>query len=174
MKHAIYLLFLLPLVALAQPSKVTALYAFHGTTWEWTDGAKTFQVKLFDFSYVINEPLDGLTFFLSYKMTDVSGNILYKTRPALLRYKGNLPFGGILGASDSPTPNLYGQIDDYSNSNYEYSIPGMLEIVYIPCNGLACPPQISWKISKPKEIVKDPDSPDDYNLPKDIVLTKVN
>jgi hypothetical protein len=87
---------------------------------------------------------------------------------------GSLPFGGILGAEIDSAPYLYGQIDDYSHPNYVYSIQGMLKIIYIPCQGLGCSPQISWTITKPKELVQDPSAPDDYNLPTDIILTKVN
>src|SRR5690606_2361326 len=156
-----------------QPT-LTALQAFHNTTWQWTDGTNTFQVTLLDSGFERNESVDGFTFFLIYKMIDNLGNVIYETRPAIINYNGNLPFGGILGASNDPVPNLYGQIDDYSDLNYVYSIQGMLEIIYLPCQGLGCSSQISWKITKPKELVQDPSAPDDYNLPRDIVLTKVN
>ena len=159
----------------AQTSQPTPLAVFHNTTWEWQDSNNnTFRLKILDIDFEKNTSLDGTVMFLQYKMISNNGDVIYETRPGLINYSGNLPLGGVLGSSNDPTPNLYGEIDDYSNSNYEYSIPGMLKIEYIPCQGIGCSPQISWKITKPYEIVKDPDSPNDYNLPKDIVLTKVD
>ncbi|MDC3388873.1 hypothetical protein OAX11_05130 [Flavobacteriaceae bacterium] len=173
MKHLIYLILLLPIVITAQPT-LTTVQAFHDTTWEWTDGTNTFQVTLLDSGFERTEPLDGLTFFLIYKMIDNLGNVIYETRPSVISYNGNLPFGGILGANDEPVSNLYGQIEDRTDSNYENGINGMLEIIYIPCQGLGCSPKISWKITRAKDMIGLTDSPDDYNLPTDIILTKVN
>jgi hypothetical protein len=174
MKKIIYLLLLLPLAIPAQTSQLTPLQVFHNTNWEWTDGTNTFTVTLLDSDFERNKPLEGLTFFLTYKMVDNSGNTIYETRPSVISYDGSLPFGGILTAYDETPSMLYGQIDDFSHPNNEYGIQAMLKIVYIPCQGTGCSPQISWKISKPVEIVVDPSAPDDYNLPKDIILTKVN
>jgi hypothetical protein len=175
MKKMIYLMLFLPIVISAQTTQLTALEVFHDTTWEWKDSNNnTFRLKILDIDFEKNTPLDGTVMFLHYKMISNTGEIIYETRPGLINYSGNLPLGGALGSSNEPTPNLYGQIDDYSNTNFEYSIPGILEIVYIPCQGTNCSPQISWKITKPSEIVTFQGAPNDYNLPKDIILTKVN
>jgi hypothetical protein len=175
MKKIIYLLLLLPLATSAQTSQLTALEVFHNTTWEWRDSNDNiFRLKILDIEFEGNTSLNGKVMFLHYKMISNTGEVIYETRPAVLHDNSNLPFGGALGSSDNPTPNLYGQIDDFSHPNNEYGIQAMLKIEYIPCQGTGCSPQISWKITKPDEIVVDPSAPDDYNLPKDIVLTKVN
>lgn len=175
MKHLIYLILLLPIVISAQTPQptLTTIQAFHDTTWEWTDGTNTFQVEIIDCETLRNQQANGNCMYVKYKLIDNNGIIVYTTRetPA---FNSNTPIGGVLAAYEENPPILYGQIEDRTDSNYVYGINGMLEIVYIPCQELSCSPQISWKITKPKELVQDPSAPDNYNLLTDIILTKVD
>jgi hypothetical protein len=173
MKHLSYLVLFLPIVISAQTSQLTALEAFHNTTWEWTDGANTFQVKIIDCETLRNQEVKGVCMYVKYKLIDNNGIVLYSTRQTPITNL-DIPIGGILAAYNETIPSLYGQIEDRTDSNYEYGIDGMLKIVHIPCQGIGCSPQISWKITKPAEIVTFEGAPNDYNLPKDIILTKVN
>ncbi len=174
MKNLLNIILLLPLITAAQlqPS-IEPIAAFHNTTWEWTDGTYIFQVHIIDCEVITNRPPAGICSYVRYSMKDTASNILYQARlyPA---QPSDDPIGGILGAYDSNPPFLYGQIEDHSDPNYIYWIEGMLKITYIPCQGTGCDPQIRWVINRPKELVKDPSAPDEYNLPTDIVLTKTN
>lgn len=168
---------MMPVLSIAQIQNFqlipNASNAFHDTTWEWTNGNEIFEVKMHDCNFETNEINNGKCMFISYKMIS-SGTVLYETRPSIINYTGDLPLGGILGAQNDPVPTLYGQIQDETEQSSNYWIEGMLKITYIPCQGVNCIPQISWVISKPKELVKDPTSPDDYNLPTNIILDKTN
>ena len=153
MKHLIFFLLLLPLTVSAQSSQLTLtiVEAFHNTKWEWTDRSDTFQVEIVDCEALRNQQPEGSCMYVRYKLINSNGEVIYTTRETPAS-NSNTPIGGIIAAYNESPPKLYGQIEDRTHPDHVYGINAMLKIEYIPCQGLGCSPQISWKITKPKEI----------------------
>jgi len=169
-----YICYVLTLSISAQTiqNQESPLDVFHDTSWEWSNSEYTLELYIKDAKALIGDPIDGSVFFIQYNIFDIStGNIIYQTRDSLI---DNKDFGGLLGSYTQNTTFLYGSITDNSNTNHIHGLEGMLKLTYIPCQGTLCNPQLHWELKKPKELLSFQGAPDDYNLPTDIILTKVN
>jgi len=144
---------------------VNHLTPFTGN-WEWVNGNQSFKVYL----YIDNGRLKG-----DYKLVEMTNN------SQTIIYSSRVPFGntgyfatGINGGSrDGIT--MGSQFADYSWLwNGEDKIKyGLLGITIQPANSLGQIITARWKVEKHSGIRLDTE-PDNFVIPTDIVLTKIN
>lgn len=175
MKNLIYMFYFFSLTISAQvvQNPLTPLEAFQNTTWEWSDSQIKLEISFKNLALEMGKPENGNVFYFAYKIIGLNDNsILYETAETIGIFDKD--FGGALGSHIDNQPYLRGLIIDKSDTNYAYGIEGMLKLTYIPCEGVLCSPQLQWELKKPKELLYFQGAPDDYNLPTDIILTKVD
>ena len=138
---------------------------FQGT-WKWEHNNQTFYV--FIKSETINNNNKVLS--LDYKLVDINNSDIYNS-------KINNEFfwaGAILNEV-----NYYGSgfISDCTHNQTDDCFDGWINLKYIsPSGGLGSQPTLHWKLKKFSDYMQGSTTinpPDNFNLPTDIILTKV-
>ncbi len=175
-KRLSYILFV---TIILTSQSIKAQNPFAGT-WEYLEGNSVFQVSLYDNPN--SEDVGRL--YGDYKMiTRINGidSLIYKSN-----FEWDNPFnneimiesskimGGKVGNKFSGRV-IDNTIDYQLGWRNRKSIEGLLLLEILPMNISCrpnCPQQISWKIEKPRGLHIG--TADDYNIPTDIILTKVD
>lgn len=153
---------------------------FEGT-WEFVNGTNVFQVILYD------DPdyNDNIHLLGDYRLIErINGveTLIYKSDYELTPpHNQFLADAGwqIFGGSYSNQTKFSGQVTD-NTIDYHLGIDNrraiignlFLELLLIDITCPSCPQRISWKIEKPRGLYIG--TADDYNIPTDIILTKVD
>ncbi len=149
--------------------------------WEFVDGINAFQVILYD------DPdyNDDIHLLGDYRLIERSNGVetlIYKSNyeltPPHNQFLADVGWQ-IFGRSYSNQSKFSGQVTD-NTIDYQLGIDNrkaiignlFLELLSIDITCPNCPQRISWKIEKPRGLYIG--TADDYNIPTDIVLTKVD
>lgn len=165
LKLLIFIVFMLPRPANSQE----AVSVFPGT-WHSQNGNTLFVVSLWQEA---NNKIAG-----HYKMVEcnngIIGNVLYRSNKI---YEGGFKFPSMIYVGKSTFSEMSGFVDDNTiTSQYVNFITGILEIkltqpTITGCTN--CTIQATWKVTRPTGGFRFGE-PIPFNIPTDIVLTKVS
>lgn len=134
-------------------------------TWKWENGNQTFYV------YVMSETLNtgDKVLSLDYKMVATNNGIATEIYSS--KHQGVFVFGGAILAEKPTTAS--GTIYDKTHPNTTDGYEGRFSVEVYPTNPLT----LNWRISTLRDNVQafvTNNPPTGFNLPTDIVLTKIS
>lgn len=134
-------------------------------TWEWENGNQTFYV------YIMSETLNtgDKVLSLDYKMVETNNGIVTEVYSS--KHQGVFAFGGAILAEKPTTAS--GRIFDRTHPNTTDGYEGDLGLNVLSTD----PPNIRWKIYTLRDNIQafvTDNPPTGFNLPTDIILTKIS
>jgi hypothetical protein len=157
---------LIVIVAFLHSFNLNAQSPFQGT-WKWDNNNNRLYV------YILSKTLNNgdKVLRVDYKLVSINNNV--ETEIYSSKINGQFFWAGAFLA-EHPT-SASGMINDKTHPNTEDGIEGRFSLEIISqTSGLQ--PQLKWKIRKFSDYIQPATTtnpPDDFNLPTDIVLTKI-
>lgn len=169
MKHILTFFIVLTLTNFvkAQNSNITATQDSFVGTWEWHDNNQIFRLILSRKDN--NKGYDG--HFMMIHTTNGSETIIYNSNK-VMNY--GIYWWPVISGGSLDGINFSGSIIDNSvvlNQEFNTYPQGRLKMTIIPETCSNCPPSLIWKVYF-QDIV--PSGMPDFNIPIDLILTKIN
>ena len=157
---------LIVIVAFLHSFNLNAQSPFQGT-WKWDNNNNRLYV------YIKSETLNNGSKVLSldYKMVSINNNI--ETEIYSSKINGQFFWAGALLAEKPTTAS--GMINDKTHPNTEDGYEGRFSLEILPPNSIS-QQQMHWRIRKFSDYMRGTTTtnpPDDFNLPTNIILTKI-
>lgn len=158
--------FITIIVAFLYSFNLNAQSPFHGT-WKWDNNNNRLYV------YILSKTLDDgdKVLRVDYKMVSINNGI--ETEVYSSKINNQFFWAGAILAEKPTTAS--GMINDKTHPDTEDGYEGRFSLEILP-NNSNNQPQIKWEIRKFSDYMRGTTTsnpPDDFNLPVDIILTKI-